>query len=148
MPLSQAGVVIRLQAVLTLPSMLWSHFHCSSTLPTHWSCALWAHSMIDRFYSYACYQVDRTSVTSCDSTKDNIMVRAKGLGTWPPLAIYPEGKMHTINRIQHLSRPYAVTGTCSNGLVVLQFKLGAFTPGVPVQRQLEYSFLTIIDGRI
>lgn len=61
--------------------------------------------------------VDRKSAASRAAVEAEIELRASAEGRaqgWPPLLVFPEG-------------------ATSNGRAVLQFKLGAFTPGVPVQ---------------
>eukprot|EP00041_Stephanoeca_diplocostata_P033924 m.1136003 g.1136003 ORF g.1136003 m.1136003 type:complete len:505 (-) comp24430_c1_seq4:2681-4195(-) len=61
-----------------------------------------------------CVLVQRGDKASCEATKVAINHRAKSMGVWPSLCIYPEG-------------------TISNGRSVLAFKHGPFYPGVPVQ---------------
>jgi lysophosphatidylcholine acyltransferase/lyso-PAF acetyltransferase len=58
--------------------------------------------------------VKRESHESRTQTIQDILDRAKSTDTWPQIFIFPEG-------------------TCTNGKVMIDFKPGAFYPGVPVQ---------------
>ncbi len=58
--------------------------------------------------------VDRDHHTSCTDTGKEIYRRAVSGGQWPKLMIFPEA-------------------TTTNRKVILKFKLGAFSPKVPVQ---------------
>lgn len=67
------------------------------------------------FAAFATVFVDRTDKGSCDNVKHALAARAAApLGQFPPLCLYPEG-------------------ATTNGRSLLQFKLGAFLPGSPVQ---------------
>nr|XP_033797322.1 lysophosphatidylcholine acyltransferase 2 isoform X3 [Geotrypetes seraphini] len=58
--------------------------------------------------------VSRVDADSRKNTANEIERRATSNGEWPQVLIFPEG-------------------TCSNRSCLITFKLGAFTPGVPVQ---------------
>ena len=111
--------------------------HLARSWPSNMPGLIWKHNQALLALNNA-IKVDRTNTASCDTTKDHITQRAKEAALWPPLAIYPEGSSSWITksylRCTAHSQP-CTPGTCSNGLFLLSFKLGAFTPGVKVQRQ-------------
>jgi len=69
----------------------------------------------------SCIFVDRTDAKSRDVAKSALLRRTSD-PRWPQTLVFPEG-------------------ACTNGSALIQFKLGAFNPGVPVQPVVfRYSF--------
>eukprot|EP01065_Artemidia_motanka_P020768 TRINITY_DN2480_c4_g1_i1.p1 TRINITY_DN2480_c4_g1~~TRINITY_DN2480_c4_g1_i1.p1 ORF type:complete len:583 (+),score=166.78 TRINITY_DN2480_c4_g1_i1:118-1866(+) len=119
-PKSKAGIVVANHRGL-FEALYLLQYDCTMLSSLDNKFPLLGHAMDLRQFMF----VNRRSSNSRKETADLLDERAKGAG-WPQVILFPEG-------------------TTTNGMALVQFRRGAFNPGVPVQ-PVAFEFPNDIDS--